>query len=77
MTAPDDSAARAEFLLTALRGVSAKAGLFQNDVNEIGIALKYGMVTPDFALEWARDVGALDHMQAAERKILTDEGSAS
>lgn len=49
-----------EFLLSALRAASLRARMFEVDINSIGIALKAEMVTPDQALKWIKDIGALE-----------------
>ena len=47
-----------EFLLSALRGASMRAKLFDIDVTTIGIALRTGMISPEQAVKWIRDIGA-------------------
>jgi hypothetical protein len=49
-----------EFLLSALRAASLRARMFEVEINSIGIALKGGLVTPVEALQWVKDIGALE-----------------
>ncbi len=49
-----------EFLLSALRAASLRAKMWDVELTTIGIALKSGMVGPDEAVKWLKDVGALD-----------------
>jgi hypothetical protein len=37
-----------------------RARLLANEIDVIGVALRDGIVTPEAALLWARDIGALD-----------------
>ena len=49
-----------EFLLSALRAASLRAKLFDAEINSIGIALRENMITPEQAIKWIKDIGALE-----------------
>jgi hypothetical protein len=49
-----------EFLLSALRAASLRAKLFDVELTSIGIALRENMVTPEQALKWIKDIGAME-----------------
>jgi hypothetical protein len=57
-----DECDRKEFLLSALRGASLRARLYEVEINSIGVALKSDMVTCDVAMQWIKDIGALELM---------------
>jgi hypothetical protein len=52
--------AHRDFLLSALRGASLRAKMWETEINTIGIALKADMITVAQAMKWIRDVGALE-----------------
>jgi hypothetical protein len=57
---PSDEHIRKLLQLAALRFLSLRARLLQNEVNQIGIALKSGELTPD-QVDWRlEELGALD-----------------
>ena len=64
-----------EFLLSSLRAASLRAKLFEIDVNSIGVALKGGMISVSEALEWAKDIGALESMGVIPKEILAVSGA--
>jgi hypothetical protein len=47
-----------EYVLAALRCARIRVQLLANEVDEIGVALRYGIVTTDGALGWLREIGA-------------------
>jgi len=49
-----------DFMLSALRAASLRAKMIEMDLNTVGVALKSDMVTPMEAVEWLRQIGALD-----------------
>jgi hypothetical protein len=59
-----------EFLLSALRAASLRAKLFDAEVNSIGIALKENMITPEQAMTWIKDIGALDSIGRIPDEIM-------
>ena len=59
MSNPDD---RKEFMLAALRGASLRAKLFETEINSVGVALKGGLIDSYTAMEWIKDIGALELM---------------
>jgi hypothetical protein len=48
----------ASYLLAALRCARIRIQLLQLQVDEIGIALKLGFISPDDAIAWLVEVGA-------------------
>lgn len=50
---------RREFMLAALRTARKRAELMISDIDEIGLSLKFGMISPEGAVTWADQVGAL------------------
>lgn len=63
-----------EFLLSALRAASLRAKLFDADVSSIGIALKANMVTPEQAVKWIKDIGALESIGMIPDEIVNGVG---
>jgi len=63
-----------EFLLSALRAASLRAKLFDAEINSIGIALRENMVTPEQAVKWIKDIGALESIGTIPDEIVN--GSA-
>ena len=57
---PSDEHIRKLLQLAALRFLSLRARLLQDEVNQIGIALKSGHMTPDEADWRLEELGALD-----------------
>ena len=57
---PSDEHIRKLLQLAALRFLSLRARLLQHEVNQIGIALKSGEMTPDEADWRLEELGALD-----------------
>jgi hypothetical protein len=58
---PDHDAPQAEtdreLLLAALRSAALRARLDENELNTIGVALRHGMISPEYAVEWLQDIG--------------------
>jgi hypothetical protein len=50
----------AELLLAALRTAALKAKLDENEITSIGIALRGGLITPAYAVEWLNEIGLTD-----------------
>jgi hypothetical protein len=50
---------RRDYLLAELRAASLRARLWQADIEAVGLALKYGLVEPEQALELLHDCDAL------------------
>lgn len=55
-----------EYLLVAIRCARLRAQLLQNEIDEIGVALKGRMVTPDVALCWLSEIGAIQFIDIGE-----------
>jgi hypothetical protein len=45
-----------ELVLAWLRCLDARTGMFKNEIRYIGVSLKAGLVTPDDAVEWLREL---------------------
>jgi hypothetical protein len=52
------ASAKTEYLLAALRCARLRIQLLANEVDEVGVALRYGIVTADGAMSWLREIGA-------------------
>ncbi len=59
-----------DFLLSALRAASLRAKLFDADMTSIGVALKSHMITPEQALKWIKDIGAMDSIGMIPDEIM-------
>lgn len=55
-----DSDDRMDFVLSALRAGSMRAKLLETEINSIGVALKGGLIDCFTAMQWVREIGALD-----------------
>lgn len=55
-----DSDERREFVLAALRAGSLRCRQMESEINTIGVALKGGMIDCYTAMEWIKEIGALD-----------------
>jgi hypothetical protein len=51
-----DQSSRREFVLASLRSTCIRVRLIEKEIEEIGIALKGELISPDAALEWAEQV---------------------
>lgn len=49
-----------EYIIAALRCATLRSRLLANELDVIGIAVRDGVVSPEAAIMWARDIGALD-----------------
>lgn len=49
-----------DYVITALRCAALRTQLLANELDLITIAIRDGLTTPEAALLWARDIGALD-----------------
>lgn len=65
-----------EFLLSALRAASLRAKLFDVELTSIGIALRENMVTPEQAVKWIRDIGALESIGMIPDEIMSGSDGA-
>jgi hypothetical protein len=72
-----DWKSRSEFMLAVLRATRKRAELLMADIDEIGVSLKLGMISPEAAATWAQQVGA-DHFMPTEINggLITIEGHA-
>lgn len=51
-----------ELLLSALRSAALRCKLDLNEIESVGIALKAGWITPEYAIAWIADVGLIDQV---------------
>jgi hypothetical protein len=49
-----------EYAVTALRSAALRTRLLTNEIDTIGLALRDKLISPEAALLWARDIGALE-----------------
>jgi hypothetical protein len=52
-----------EFILSVFRAATARSKLISNTLDSIGLALRQRAVSPEDALQWARDEGIIDLLQ--------------
>lgn len=57
---PGKHALTREYALAALRSAALRAHLLANDLDVLTLAIRDGLVSPEAALMWARDLGVLD-----------------
>jgi hypothetical protein len=56
---PDEQeVARTEYLIAALRCARLRVQLLQNEIDEIGVALRFKLISFDGAVAWLREIGA-------------------
>lgn len=63
-----DNAALADYLLAAMRCARLRLQLLQNELDQIGIAMKTGMVSDENALVWLSEVGLLQFIDINIKK---------
>jgi hypothetical protein len=58
---------RQEFVLATLRSASLRVRLIDNEIAAAGAALRGGLITPETALEWVKEVapGCVGYLPAA------------
>ena len=58
---------RQEFVLATLRSVSLRVRLIDNEIAAAGTALKAGLISPETALEWVKEMapGCVGYLPAA------------
>lgn len=67
-----------EFVLSALRVGSLRAKLYETEINSIGVALKDGLIDCYTAMEWVKEIGAIELVRTipvgtANGPLITDE----
>ena len=55
-----DSDEKREFLLSSLRAGSMRAKLIETEINSIGVALKGGLIDCYMAMQWVKEIGAME-----------------
>ena len=55
--------ARRDFLIVALRCARLRAMLLGHEMDEVGIALKFNIVSPETAVGWLDEIGALQFIK--------------
>ena len=73
-----DPEARREFMLAVLRATQSRAKTMVLDIEEIGVSLRLGMISPEAAVTWAHQIGA-DYFMPTETNgglITLDEVAA-
>lgn len=55
-----------EYLLVGIRCARLRVQLLQNEMDQIGVALKVGMVSPAVALSWLGEIGAIQFVDVGE-----------
>lgn len=54
--------AKAEFLLAGLRCARLRVQSLQAEIDEVGLALKHNMISPELAVAWLHEIGALQYL---------------
>ena len=55
-----------DYLLVAIRCARLRVQLLQNEMDQIGVALKGHMVSPEVALCWLSEIGAIQFVDIGE-----------
>ena len=55
-----------ELLLSSIRTAVLRCRMDEQEISTIGVALKAGMITPAYALQWLIDIGLVDQVIAEE-----------
>lgn len=63
---------RREFVLSALRAGSMRCKLMETEINSIGVALKGGLIDWYTAMEWVKEIGAIDLVRYVPTKDQVD-----
>ena len=65
---------RREFMLAALRSAKLRVSLIGTELDEIGISLKHGMITPECAVSWLDHAGLMNfvNVEPFTNKIAID-----
>lgn len=66
---------RRDYVLTALRSARLHAQQYMLEIDEIGIALRYNMITPEAAIDWATQIGALEFTETEPTASLREEAA--
>ena len=53
------STSRAEYLIAAIRCARLRITLQAAEIDEVGIALRHGLATPEIAVQWLIEIDAL------------------
>ena len=56
------TAEKTEFLLSALRCARIRIQLMSLECDEVGLALKHRLVSPEVAVGWLEEIGALQYV---------------
>lgn len=48
-----------DFLLAAMRCARLRVQLLQLEIDEVGVALKFNLISPEHAVGWLEDIGAM------------------
>ena len=62
----------AEYVLAEIRKASAYAGLWQNHLNTVGVALKANLITPEAAVAELRDCSLFEPI--VDRPLIAEVG---
>lgn len=57
-----DPEARREFMLAVVRATRARIQTMMYELDEVGVSLKYKMISAEGAATWCNQIGALDFM---------------
>lgn len=68
----EDTEDRRDFVLSALRVGSLRAKLFETEINSIGVALKGGLIDCYTAMQWVKEIGALELVRSIRDENASD-----
>jgi hypothetical protein len=57
-----ETQAISDLLLLAIRSAVLRAQIDANELKTVGLALRTGMITPEYAVEWLHDIGLVDQV---------------
>jgi hypothetical protein len=63
---------RRDYVLTALRSARLHVRQYMLEIDEIGIALRHNMISPEAAIDWAIQIGALEFVEGEPKQILAE-----
>lgn len=65
-----------DYLLAELRCAALRARLAHADIEAVGLALKYNIVTPEHAVALLWDVGANDYLGIDSQQVMPERAGA-
>ena len=63
-SSPAETQGVSELLLSSIRTAVLRCQMDEQEITTIGVALKAGMITPAYALQWLAELGLIDQVVA-------------